>query len=324
MSDAKFYDVFNGDADGICALHQLRLAHPRPEAELVTGVKRDVKLLKRIGSPNVNTEITVLDVSMESNMEALNDLLSKGCRVTYIDHHFVDKIPETPNLKAHIDPSPSVCTSLIVDQLLQSAYRAWAVAGAFGDNLHESAVRAAESLSLNESDIGTLREIGELLNYNGYGPTTDDLHFHPKDLYLSVSRYDDPFAFFKESDVLGRLKTGYADDMSKACRAKPHRESASGRIYILPGEPWARRVSGVFSNEKAREQPNLANALLIENEDGTYRISVRAPLADRSGADELCLAFPTGGGRKAAAGVNALPPDMLDQFMDAFDRVFDN
>ena len=41
------YDVFNGDADGLCALHQLRLANPAL-AELVTGVKRDIKLLDRV------------------------------------------------------------------------------------------------------------------------------------------------------------------------------------------------------------------------------------------------------------------------------------
>ena len=41
------YDAFNGDADGLCALHQLRLAQPL-EAVLVTGVKRDIALLKRI------------------------------------------------------------------------------------------------------------------------------------------------------------------------------------------------------------------------------------------------------------------------------------
>ena len=46
MSD---YDVFNGDADGICALTQLRLAEPRPTATLVTGVKRDIDLLQKAG-----------------------------------------------------------------------------------------------------------------------------------------------------------------------------------------------------------------------------------------------------------------------------------
>ena len=41
------YDIFNGDADGICALIQLRKAEPR-EATLVTGVKRDINLLARV------------------------------------------------------------------------------------------------------------------------------------------------------------------------------------------------------------------------------------------------------------------------------------
>ena len=47
MSVATDWDVFNGDADGICALVQLRLADPR-QSTLVTGVKRDIELLKRV------------------------------------------------------------------------------------------------------------------------------------------------------------------------------------------------------------------------------------------------------------------------------------
>ena len=43
----KHFDVFNGDADGICALHQLRLAKPL-QSLLITGVKRDVALLSRV------------------------------------------------------------------------------------------------------------------------------------------------------------------------------------------------------------------------------------------------------------------------------------
>ena len=38
------YDIFNGDADGMCALQQLRLREPR-DAQLVTGVKRDIALV---------------------------------------------------------------------------------------------------------------------------------------------------------------------------------------------------------------------------------------------------------------------------------------
>ena len=60
-----YYDLFNGDADGICALLQLRLAEPR-DATLVTGVKRDINLMARI-QPEAGDEVTVLDVSMDKN-----------------------------------------------------------------------------------------------------------------------------------------------------------------------------------------------------------------------------------------------------------------
>ena len=45
--------AFNGDADGLCALQQLRLAGAAGDAAgaratLVTGVKRDIALLERV------------------------------------------------------------------------------------------------------------------------------------------------------------------------------------------------------------------------------------------------------------------------------------
>ena len=42
-----YIDVFNGDADGLCALHQLRLADPQ-NSTLITGVKRDIDLVKQV------------------------------------------------------------------------------------------------------------------------------------------------------------------------------------------------------------------------------------------------------------------------------------
>ena len=57
-----FYDVFNGDADGICALHQLRLADPRASV-LVTGAKREIALLERVDA-HPGDSITVLDISL--------------------------------------------------------------------------------------------------------------------------------------------------------------------------------------------------------------------------------------------------------------------
>ena len=62
--------------------------------------------------------------------------------------------------------------------------------------------------------------------------------------------------------------------------------------------------------------------LIVDNADGTLRISVRAPKARPEGADALCRAFPSGGGRKAAAGVNALPETDLPKFLEAFEAGF--
>jgi hypothetical protein len=51
-------------------------------------------------------------------------------------------------------------------------------------------------------------------------------------------------------------------------------------------------------------------------------VSVRAPLNNKTGADELCRQFETGGGRKAAAGINFLPTEMRSQFITAFKKQF--
>mgnify|MGYP007000196212 len=47
LNNTTYWDVFNGDADGICALLQLRLAQPK-NSQLVTGIKRDIELLDRV------------------------------------------------------------------------------------------------------------------------------------------------------------------------------------------------------------------------------------------------------------------------------------
>lgn len=314
------YDVFNGDADGICALHQLRLHEPR-EAELVSGVKRDIKLLAKIGEVAAGDRITVLDISLDSNKEDLLRLL-QCAGVFYADHHFAGEIPGSPLLEAHIDPSPDCCTSLIVDRLLGGGYRAWAVAAAFGDNLHEAARKTAADLGLGNEKLAALRELGELFNYNGYGRTVADLHFSPQELYRAVQPFADPFAFIEQSPALPALREGFRQDMERARACRAEAIEGVGRIFHFPGEPWARRVSGVFSNEKAREKPDLATALLVDSQDGFYLVSVRAPLTRKQGADTLCRAFPTGGGRAAAAGINALPEAMLADFTDSFARVF--
>ncbi len=315
------FDVFNGDADGICALHQLRLATPIDDARLITGVKRDITLLDGLTDVRDST-ITVLDISLDTNRQALLALLAAGNKITYIDHHYAGDIPNTTALTTHIDPAPDSCTSLIVDRLLNGRFRLWAICGAFGDNLHTVATTIAADSRLSEREIAILREIGELLNYNGYGNSVQDLYFPPEKLYISLRTYKDPFTFYSQSKTLKTLKTGFANDMSMALDQPIFSTSGANRIFRLPYSPWSRRVSGVFANLKARENPDGAHALITENGDGTLRISVRAPLADRRDADTLCRSFPGGGGRAAAAGINSLPEDQLNRFVTAFNQTY--
>jgi len=318
-----YYDIFNGDADGLCALHQLRLAQPRPEAELVTGVKRDITLLDRLtGRAQAGDSLTVLDISLAANKVALLDLLGRGCEVCYVDHHFAGELPDHAHLHAHLDPSPEVCTSLIVDRLLGGRFRAWAVVAAFGDNLHAAAQQAAVPLDLAPEQLARLRELGELLNYNGYGENVADLHFPPDELYQAIQPYADPFVFLEQAEALTTLRAGFAADMALARAQEPFRQEGGGRLYCFPAQAWSRRVAGVFSNEKARERPELAHALVVDAGNDTLVISVRAPLAHKQGADILCRAFPSGGGRAGAAGINALPQGRLTEFIQQFFTTF--
>ncbi|MCH8842925.1 MAG: DHH family phosphoesterase [SAR324 cluster bacterium] len=314
------YDVFNGDADGLCALQQLRLHEPTA-ATLVTGVKRDIHLLSRVPQA-ADAHVTVLDISLDSNREALNALLQRGIRVRWFDHHFAGDIPDHPGFEAHIDTAPEVCTSLIVDAHLGGEYRAWAVAAAFGDNLAQSARKAAEALNLNDAALGELQTLGELLNYNAYGESLADLHFAPDALYRALHPYADPLAFFRRAPEAQRLREGFAADMAHAGSREPILDDGVGRVFRWPCEPWARRVMGVYANRLANEAPEKATALIVDNADGTLRISVRAPLARPQGADDLCRAFPSGGGRKAAAGINELPETELERFLRAFRVAF--
>lgn len=318
----KLYDVFNGDADGLCALQQIRLAEPA-ESTLVTGVKRDIALLSRVEAAP-GDRITVLDISVDKNREALLMLLGRGVEVRYFDHHFPgESVPEHAKLDLHVETEqPDKGTSLLVDDFLQGRFRAWAVVGTFGDNFDESARRAAQPLGLTESDLLRLRDLGIYLNYNGYGALVEDLHFPPDQLFRRLHPYPDPLEFVRSDDTFEQLETGYREDMAKAEGLRPELETERHGLYVLPAEPWARRVSGVLANRLAHSATERAHALLTRLPDGGFVVSVRAPLDTKQGADDLCRRFPGGGGRKAAAGINRLEDASYSAFVQAFTAAF--
>jgi hypothetical protein len=315
------FDVFNGDADGVCALHQMRLVFPC-ESTLITGPKRDISLLKRAEASG-GDDVLVLDVALSKNRDALDRLLEAGAHVRYFDHHQPGDIPAHPHFEAHIDTDANVCTSLLVNQYLQGRHLAWAVTAAFGDNLADAARQAAAPLNLSADQLVQLQSLGECLNYNGYGEALDDLFFDPADLYRQLRPFADPFAFIAESPAYLTLKAGYQEDMARAVAVNAMEVRASGRIFMLPAEKWARRISGVFGNQLAVESPAQAHAVLTAKPDGGYLVSVRAPQLAKSGADELCSQFDSGGGRKGAAGINHLPDAELGRFIALFFKTFD-
>lgn len=315
------FDVFNGDADGIVALVQLRLAQPK-ESHLITGVKRDISLLKQVRVQEAES-VTVLDISLEKNSDALKSLLAQRVEVLYVDHHRAGDIPQDDKLKAIIDTDANTCTSLLVNELLQGKYLNWAIAAAFGDNMKAAARALAQQAGLSKAQQGLLEALGIYINYNGYGRDLDDLHFHPAELFKLLVKYTDPLDLIADSNsVFATLQNAYQQDMAKAASARVLFDGPSCKVVLLADEAWARRVSGVFGNELANASPDKAHAVLTLNADLSYTVSVRAPLNNKQGADNICVQFPTGGGRAAAAGINHLPQEKLEAFIEAVSQYY--
>jgi hypothetical protein len=309
--------AFNGDADGLCALQQLRWPQAQQEVELVTGPKRRTRLLATV-SAGPGDAVTVLDVSLDANRGDVERLLAAGAALQYFDHHYPGALPQHERFFAVIDTAPGVCTSSIVDRHLHGRLRAWAAVGAYGDNLLPTARALARQASVSEADAGLLERLGMLLNYNAYGESEQDLHFAPADLHRRMLPHADPLAFAREDPAFTRLAEGYASDMERAARIAPALAGRVGAVYVLPDAAWARRVSGVLANRLAQAAPAQAHALLSPNGAGGMQVSVRAPLARPTGAAALCLGFAGGGGRESAAGINHLPLEELDSFTARF------
>jgi hypothetical protein len=234
-----------------------------------------------------------------------------------VDHHFPgDSLPEHDNFTALIDTQPTTCTSLLIDEHLGGSFHNWAIAAAFGDNLNAVAEELASEAGLSRQQTNDLQTLGVCINYNGYGVTVDDLHFHPADLYREFVTFEDPLDLIaSQPPAWQKLRSGYEADMASGLAAPVLAENASSVVVRLPNQPWARRVSGVLGNELANRNPDKACGIVTENADGSYLVSIRAPLNNRTGADEVARQFATGGGRKAAAGINELPAEQLEVFL---------
>ena len=309
------YFVFNGDADGLCAAHQFYLKYPQPY-EAITGVKRDIALLKKIEQVS-DSDVKVFDIAVEKNLPALNRLADQNCKILWFDHHISHEQPEHENIEYHIQTEADVNTSLLVSRYLGEPVSPWSIVGLFGDNMSEPAAAMAENLGLNDSQIQDLKKMGELLNYNAYGSSMDDLHFHPAEILERMKSYANPLAFMWDEKIIDELEQGHRADVQKIEQV----EWLTPNIVRLPDERWARRVVGDYAYRLVRDEPDKDFAVLLTMGEN-YQVSIRTSAKNSKNAGEFCLQFPTGGGRVSAAGINTLPKKALSIFIDRFNAFF--
>jgi len=322
VASVRYFDVFNGDADGICALHQLRMAYPVAATE-ITGVKRDITLLERLHVSS-GDQLTVLDISLDANVTSLHAHLDCGAEVLYFDHHDARQQFTHPHLQLHLSNSPEVCTSILVNEYLQGRYEIWAIVAAYGDHLLNTAQGMAIRAGLTKDERRILQELGTLLNYNAYGETLEDLHIHPAELYREVHQFTSPFDFVHNSSYFLSLQYAYAHERAYLNNLHPVAAGQHSEVYILPDKPWSRRLSGLLANHLCEAHPNKSFAVLTPRRDGTYTVSVRSAEPGLKPASSLCAGFENGGGRSTAAGINQLDSKRINQFFQDFFTYFED
>ncbi|MGB0201575.1 MAG: hypothetical protein ACPGSV_02525 [Candidatus Poseidoniaceae archaeon] len=277
--------AYNGDADGICSMVQWGLVYGI-EGQRVTGVKRDIELLERV-NPNTDDEIIVMDISLARNHARAVELSSHGFEITWFDHHLAGEPIDA--IRTHIDTSSDVCTARIVEKFL-GVDSDWAQVALHGDGLSVHSIKPE------------FKELGELLNYNGYGADLSDLHFHPDELLLLCLQAKTPQNFM-DTQAFMTLKNGFESDLSNAKNIEP-----SNGYYLLPNEAWARRVVGVMAH-RINESGDGPHVIAIDKGE-TLQVSIRGS----EGIGELCKMFG-GGGRATAGGIDALPKSEITALM---------
>lgn len=315
--DAPLVFLFNGDADGMVSQHMLGM-HLGPPDLRITGLKRDIKLLAKL-PPIESGHLHVLDISLGQNEGDLAPLLAQEeIKITWYDHHESGEVQNHPRLFRHILQSPGSCTGSIVHAFCGRRFPLWAAISAFGDNLPVTADALAGEGSATEEEKALLRKSGQLLNYNAYGESPADVLFAPLDLAQEMSAFTSALEFCRQSRIFSPLEKQFAMDEENFQNLKPILQTASAKVYQVPAEPWARRFSATWVNQTILKNPHQALAILYPRQDGNFMVSIRAPRGGEPApsAADLAAEFPTGGGRKLAAGINSLAPMDLTRFLN--------
>ncbi len=192
--------------------------------------------------------------------------------------------------------------------------------GAFGDNLAATARRMADAAGITDkARMVRWRELGECLNYNAYGIDERDLVYPPAELFRALQPYADPDAFIDSGPHLERLREARKADLDRALRVAPLLDGKRACVRALPDERWSRRVIGTLANVLVDRDPKRAHAVAVPVDAQRLQVSLRVPADAPVTADAVCRRFG-GGGRRIAAGIDALPPTQLAEFAEALER----
>jgi hypothetical protein len=314
--------VFNGDADGLCGQHILCL-ELGPPASRVTGLKREIELLGRV-KPRKGLDVHAIDISLRRNLGALPALLAMGnVKVTWYDHHEPGEPPAHPSLEVHVNQAPDTCTAAIVNAVRGHRHPLWAAMAAFGDNLPGTGAALASAGGASAHEAQLLKRAGVLLNYNAYGELPDDQLFAAADLAARMEPFPSALDFCWEGEIFGPLASQFEADQEAFRNLEALVDAPAAKAYLVPDAPFARRYAATWANERALERPEEALAVLHALADGGYRVSLRSPRREGAvpAAADLASEFG-GGGRKLAAGIDALPEADLDRFARRFAAFF--
>ena len=268
-----------------------------------------------------------------------------GLGVTWYDHHDPGGPIAHPALALNINQAPETCTAVIVNAVTGHNHPLWAAMGAYGDNLSATASALASAGGASSHEAALLRRVGVLLNYNAYGDEPGDALFDAAEIAARMAPIASALDFCWEPSIIAPL----AAQLRRGPRALPRARSPGGvglgaSAFLVPDEAFARRYGATWANERVMQKPGEALAVLHPRKDGTYTVSIRSPRDWRAGsarlqrirggadrgrserkgakdgegavpsAAELAKEFPTGGGRKLAAGIDVVARGSVGAF----------
>ena len=178
--------------------------------------------------------------------------------------------------------------------------KAWLVHGA--DGMDEISITGETSVAVLENGKITGLDIH---------PEDAGLPVHPFEAILGGSPAENGAAF-------RRLLEGHANDLKAVQGLTPYTANDKATVYVLPDRAWARRLCGTLANQLVARNNGRSVAVLTPRSDGDFLVNLRIGSASASRADIFCSRYPAGGGRHGAGGIDRLPDQDMDRFINEF------